>query len=286
MGSPVPPGIVQPPWSQAFPADFQGRILSTIVEGSPFSRSTTPLPTQRGSVAFGILDLEDPAWGGELSEVPDLSKDQSSYEVAVSRLSGSILVSLESIHDSDFPLSQQVSQTIIDTFSNRLDRDMIGSPGPLPRPTGILSVAAAVDGEDLQLAAISAKASIATAGGSASHIVMNPAHLGGLEAERDELGRQLYPDAAASFVGLQTVISVGATQPVVYDRARVWLVINRDYTVDLSRETEAAWSHYAQSIRVVARFALAVPQPSKACRKLTVAGAGPVSAPQAKAKAK
>ena len=89
------------------PPDWQGRVLSTIVEGAPFSRSATPLPTRRTAVAFGILDVEDPAWGGELSEVPDLAKDQSAYEVAVSRLSGSILVSQESIDDSDWPLTRR-----------------------------------------------------------------------------------------------------------------------------------------------------------------------------------
>ena len=230
------------------------------------------------------MDVNDPEWGAELSEIPDLAKDQTAYEVAVSRLSGSILVSQESIDDDGFPVTQQVSQVLTDTFSNKLDRDLIGpaaAPAP-PVPTGILAVAAAADGEDLELAAVAAKASIRSAGGAPSHIVMNPAVLGGLEAARDDLGRRLYDDPGTGFAGLQTVISVGATQPVVYDSARVWLVVNRDFTVDTSRETEAAWKHYATSIRVVARFALAVPQPSKAARKLTVGGSAPSAAAPAK----
>ena len=188
----------------------------------------------------------------------------------MSRLSGSILVSLESVDDSDFPLTQQVSQTIVDTFSNKLDRDLLGAAGPAPLPTGILSVAAEVTAADWQLAAVAAKAQIATAGGQASHIALSPAVLGEIESARDDLGRQLYPDAATTFAGLATVPAVGATQPVVYDQGRCWLVINRDYTVDVSRETQSAWSHFAASIRCVARFALAVPQPSKAARKLAV----------------
>jgi HK97 family phage major capsid protein len=266
----TPPGIVQPPWSAAFPADFQGRVLTTIVEGAPFSRSCLPLPTRRTAVAFGILDVNDPEWGAELDEVPDLAKDQTSYEVAVSRLSGSILVSQESIDDGDFPLTAQVSQVLVDTFSNKLDRDMIGAAGPAPIPAGILSVAAEVTAADWELAAIAAKAQMGTAGGTATHIAFSPAVLGTIEAARDDLGRQLYPGAAQQFSGLQTVSAVGASQPVVYARDRVSLVINRDFTVDISRETDSAWRHYAQSIRVVARFALAVPQPSKACRKLAL----------------
>ena len=41
---------------------------------------------------------------------------------------------------------------------------------------------------------------------------------------------------------------------------------------DLSNQTDSAWSHYATSLRIIGRFALAVPQPGKAVRKLTVAG--------------
>jgi HK97 family phage major capsid protein len=283
MTTPAPPGVVRPPWADAFGTDFQRRILTTIVEGAPFSRSCSPLPTQRGSVAFGILDANDPAWVAELGEIPDLAKDQSSYEVAVSKLAGSILVSQESIDDSDFPLTTSVEQVLRDTFSNKLDRDLIGGAGPLPVPTGILSVAAEVPGADWELAAVAAKAAIATAGGTASHIAVSPAVLGEIEAARDDLGRALYPDAATTFAGLATVSAVAATQPVVFDRARCWLVVRRDFSAETSRETSSAWEHYATSLRVVGRFALAVPQPSKACRKLAVAGGARAARPAGKA---
>jgi HK97 family phage major capsid protein len=276
MTTPTPPGVVQPPWRGAFGSDFQRRILTVIVEGAPFSRSCTPLPTQRTAVAFGVLETEDPSWGGELSEVPDLSKGQSEYEVAVSRLSGSILVSRESIDDADFPVTAQAEQVLRDTFSNKLDRDLLGAAGPAPVPTGVLSVAAEVTAADWELAAIAAKAQMATAGGTASHIAVSPTVLGELESARDDIGRALYPDAATSFAGLTTISAVGATQPVVYDAARCWLVIRRDFTADMSDQTDAAWSHYGRSLRVVGRLALAVPQPSKAARKLrlTAASAG------------
>jgi hypothetical protein len=45
-----------------------------------------------------------------------------------------------------------------------------------------------------------------------------------------------------------------------------------------SDQTSAAWDRYAVSLRIVGRFALAIPQPLKACRKLTVAGIAPVGA--------
>ena len=145
--------------------------------------------------------------------------------------------------------------------------------GPHPTPTGILSVAAEVTAADWQLAAVAAKAAMATAGGTASHIALSPAVLGEIEAARDDLGRQLYPDAATTFAGLTTVQAVGATQPVCYDQARCWLVVRRDFSADVSDQTSSAWEHYATSLRVVGRLALAVPQPSKAARKLAVSGA-------------
>ena len=272
------PGVRQPPWPGAFGTDFQRAALSAIVGGAPFSRACTPLPTQRHSVAFGMLDPLDPAWIAELDAIPDLAGTQGTYEAAVSKLAGTILISQESINDTDFPVTAATEQVLQDTFSHKLDKDLIGAAGPAPIPTRLLSVAAAADGTDIELAAVKAKADIGTAGGAASHFVVNPHHLGVLEAARDTTGRPLYPDASTTFAGLTTVIAVNATQPVVIDKTRCWLVVRRDFTADYSDQTDQAWSHYAVSLRIIGRFALAIPQPSKACRKLTVAGVAPLVA--------
>lgn len=134
-------------------------------------------------------------------------------------------------------------------------------------------MAAEVSAADWHLAAVAAKAAMATAEGTASHIAPSPAVLGEIEAARDELGHQLYPDAATSFAGLTNVSAVGASQPVVYDQAMCSLVIRRDFSAEFSRQAASAWDHYAISVRVVGRFAMAVPQPSKAARKLKVGAA-------------
>jgi HK97 family phage major capsid protein len=280
MTTPAPraavPGIVQPPWQAMFPADVQP-VISAIVGGAPFSRACTPLPTNRSAVAFPVLDTAAPGWIAELEAIPDLGASQSAYEVAASKLAGTILLSLESIEDSTYPITAETETILADTFSHQLDADLIGAAGPAPTPNGILSVAAAADGTDLELAAVAGKSAIGTSGGIASHFCVSPHHLGELESARDTLGRALYPDAATTFCGLTTVMSVGATQPFVFDRSRTWLVINRDFTADMSGQTDAAWSHYAMSMRVIGRFALAVPQPLKAVRKLTVAGVAPAT---------
>ena len=270
----APGPITQATWPSMFPPDV-GPVVSMIVGGSPFARSLRPLPTQRTGVSFPLVDeVSEPAWGKELDQIPVLDLEGGEYDVAVSRLSGSILVSEESISDTDYPLTQSVQQVIEDKFSNKLERDFIGAAGPHPTPVGILSVAAEVVGADLELAAVAAKGEIGTNGGEANSIAMSPTLIAGLESARDTLGRALYPGAATTFAGLATVRSVAATTAVVYDATRLWLVISRDFQAEFSRETSEAWNRFARSLRIVGRFALAAPMPVKSVRKLKVEPVG------------
>jgi len=283
----MPPGpITQALWPSAFPPDVRP-VVSAIVGGSPFARSLTPLPTARTGVSFPLVDdVSEPSWGKELDLIPVLDLEGGEYDVAVSRLSGSILISQESIDDTDYPITAQVEQVIRDKFSNRLERDFIGGAGPHPTPTGILAVASEVAGADLELAAAAAKGEIGTAGGEADSIAMSPTLIAGLESARDTLGRSLYPDAGTTFAGLATVRSVASTQAIVYDSTRLWIVISRDFSSELSRETSEAWNRFAQSLRIVGRFALAAPMPAKSVRKLKVEAVEPDRAAKSRPAAK
>jgi HK97 family phage major capsid protein len=282
MTSPTPlavvPGVGQPGWPGIAPFDLNARILAVVTGGAPFSRACTPLPTTRTSVAFPILDSADPSWSAELDLIPDLAPTQSSYQVAVHRLNGSLLISRESIDDTSYPVTQQTEIAIQERFSSKLDRDLVGAAGPSPIPNGLLSVATASDGTDLLLAAVKAKADIGQSGGTATHVALSPHFIGNLEALKDTTGAQLYPDASTTFAGLATVVTIAATQPFVFDKSRCWLVVRNDFSAQTSDQTSAAWDRYAVSLRIVGRFALAIPQPLKACRKLTVAGVAPVGA--------
>ena len=64
----------------------------------------------------------------------------------------------------------------------------------------------------------------------------------------------------------------------MYDSTRLWIVISRDFSSELSRETSEAWNRFAQSLRIVGRFALAAPMPVKSVRKLVVADPGSAQA--------
>lgn len=266
----APGNVTQASWPSMFPPDI-GPVVSAIVGGAPFSRSVTPLPTSRTAVSFPLVnDLEGAAWVPELGQIPVLGLDAGEYEVGISKLAGTILVSLESVNDTDYPVTAQVEQTLEDTFSAKLDADLIGGAGPYPVPTGVLAVAPETTGADWLAAAIKAKAEIAARGGTASHIALDPAIIGAIEDERDEIGRQLYPDAATVFAALETVSAVSATQPIVYDSSRLWLAVNRDFAVDRSEQVSEAWNRYALSLRIVGRLAICVPMPVKSCRKLKV----------------
>jgi hypothetical protein len=76
------------------------------------------------------------------------------------------------------------------------------------------------------------------------------------------------------FGGLETVTAVASTAPVVYDSSRLWLAVRNDFSAEYSTQTDAAWSHYATSLRIVGRFALCAPMPSKSVRQLAVTAPG------------
>jgi hypothetical protein len=48
------------------------------------------------------------------------------------------------------------------------------------------------------------------------------------------------------------------------------MAIRRDFSAEFSNEVSEAWSRYATSLRIVGRFALAAPLPSRSVRKLKV----------------
>ena len=60
------------------------------------------------------------------------------------------------------------------------------------------------------------------------------------------------------------------------------MAIRRDFVADFSDLVSAAWNRYATSLRIVARFALAAPLPSRSVRKLALTGAAASTGAKAK----
>ena len=111
--------------------------------------------------------------------------------------------------------------------------------------------------------------------GTATHIAMTPAVLGQQKSLGDTQSHPLYPEAGTTFAGLTTVTAVSASQPFIFDSSWLFLVRRSDFSVDLSDQTEEAWSHCGLSLRLVGRFTVAAPAPVMTLRKLTVSGVAP-----------
>jgi len=258
---------------QPFGPQLIAHIVSTIVGGSPVTSTFTRLATNRDSVAFPIVsDVTGAAWVPELGEIPALNLSDSTDTVTVAKLAGLLTVSKEAFDDASFPVERQVERLLVDKFSAKLDSDLLNGSTPTPpAPTGILAGAASVSGTDLELAAINAMVAIETAGGHPDYIAMSPTTLGQVLSERDSQDRPLWRDAATSLAGLRTVLSPALTTPIVYDSSRIYLVIRDGFHVAMSDTADGAWDHYAISLRLVGRFACAVPDANSAIRTLTVA---------------
>ena len=220
-----------------------------------------------------VDDVSEPSWGKDLDLIPPLDLESGEYDAAVTRLSGRILISQESIDDTEYPVTAQVEQVLAGQVQLEarpgLHRRRRTSPDTDRHPDrgrrgGRRGPGA---GRGRREGGRSR-----TAGGAASHIALSPPLIGELESARDEIGRALYPDAGTIFAGLDTVRAVAAVQPIVYDSDRLWLVINREFSVEMSGQVSEAWNRYAQSMRIVGRFSLAAPMPAKSVRKLSVSG--------------
>lgn len=117
------------------------------------------------------------------------------------------------------------------------------------RSAGLIGQAAQVAGPDLWAAVVTAKARIAAAGGTATHLAADPDVIGAEESRTDEDGRPLWPDGLASFAGVTVVPTAGATEPLLYDRTRVVLVVRTDYEALLSEDYAPAFERYAIALR-------------------------------------
>jgi HK97 family phage major capsid protein len=288
----MPPGLPAPPAlpSSGFgghlvPVDVQQRIIALIIEEAAFANSITRLPTSSGSVAFPTARPEGAAWLAELAQIPLMNLNDSAVVVAVAKIAGLIDIANEMLSDASINVTTQVTTLIRDSLSKQLDDGLLFGSGP-PEPVGIVATAAEVSGADLLEAVLTARGSINDAGGAATTLAASGATLAAADGARDETGALLFPNGFAAVHGLTQVTVPDLSPALVYDRARLYLVLRDDPTVEVSADFR--WDFDATSLRVKARMAAACPDPAKSLRKLAVAGAGPSGsgAPETPAKAR
>lgn len=282
MTLPSPPAIGSGGFSgHLVPPEVQARIISTLIEQSAFANSITRLPTRSGSVVFPVAAPSGAAWVAELARIPLMSLNDRAEVVAVAKLAGLLDVGNEMMDDSSVNLSAQFTTLLRDSLSKQLDQGLLFGSGP-PEPRGVVASAPEAAGADLLEAVLTARGSIADAGGTATTLAMSGAGWAAADGMRDTAGAPIFPAGFAAAVSLLPVTVPDLDPPLVFDRSRLWLVLRDDSSVEMS--TDFRFEFDATTFRVRARMACACPDPGKALRQLEV-GDGSTRAKAARAKA-
>lgn len=250
-------------------------LINAVIAGGQFSSTLARRGTDMASLVFPVVDsVDEPEWTAELDPIKVLGLEGEPLIVAPSRLSGITLISLEAVRDGGLNVTQGVEDALRAKYSAVVDRDLLTGSGEDPVPAGLIPQAAAVAGPDLWAATVAAKAEISASGGNPTHLAVSPAALGAEEARTDADGRPLWADGLATFAGVTTVPTPGAVVPMLYDAAKVYLVVRSDYEAYVSLDYGPAFERFAAALRLVVRLAAACPAPAMAMRKLTVTGTG------------
>ena len=137
-----------------------------------------------------------------------------------------------------------------------------------PQPHGALGVAASALGADLLAQVIAAKGSIGDAGGMPTTLAIKATALAAEDGKLAAGGGLAYPNGFAAAMGLTPAVVPQLATAMVYDKSRMFLVVRNDSSVEASSDYHFA--NDALSLRVKARVAMAIPDPNKAIRKLSV----------------
>lgn len=251
-----------------WPPQVVQQIINLLIEGAPFSKSLTRYPTGAHTVAFPTAQPTGWAWLAELAPIPVLTIGDAAYNTTVCKIAGIVDLSNESVSDTSYNVTANLSTVLADSLSRDLDLGIIQGAGA-PAPIGVTTIAPVTAGTALLAATAAAKGSIADAGGNATHIAINGTRLAAEDAVLSTAGGLAYPNGFAAAVGLTPVVvpALALAETMVYDSSRVFLVVRNDATVEASRDYH--FNLDAVSIRIKARVSAAVPAPQKAIRKLS-----------------
>ena len=243
------------------PPDVQARIINLLVDSAPFAASLAQVRTSSSTVAFPVAAPSGAAWINELDLIPLMSLNDDAVVVAVAKLAGLLDVSNEMMSDPTINVTANFTTLLRDSLSAQLDDGLLNGSGP-PEPTGVIAAAPQVSGTDLLDAVLNARGAIADAGGTATT-------LAAADGTRDDTGALLYPGGFAAVTGLTPVTVPGLATPLVYDRTRVFCIVNGQLS-SVEASADYRFQYDATTFRVKSRVTAAVPDPAKAIRKLTV----------------
>ena len=270
MTTPVTTGSWQ---GVLYPPDVTA-LISMIIGGSPFARSLTQYPTTRAEVAFPVASPDRPAWTAEGGTLPTIGLHDDADIVAIKKLGEILRLSNEAVTDTSVNLTVQVANLLKDSSGPELDRGLLyGSLATEPK--GVVPNVAVVDGSDLSTAITTAIGAIGNAGGTADTIAGKPSLFAGQRnVKATGSGVFLYPLGIGPQFGLAEVGCAELNDCLVYDSTRLFLIARTsDFEVAFSQDY--FFDSDSTACRVRGRFAVGMPVPNKAARKITVAGVAP-----------
>jgi hypothetical protein len=259
-------GVLSPPDVTA--------LINMLVGGSPFAASLTMYGTTRAEVAFPTASPDRPGWTAEGGTLPTIGLHDAADIVAVKKLGEILKLSNESITDTSVNLTAQVAALLRDSSGPELDRGLLyGSLATEPK--GVVPNAAVVDGADLSTAITAAIGQLGNAGGVANTIAGKPSLFAGQRnIKATGSGVFLYPDGIGAQFGLAEVGVPELNDCLVYDSTRLYLIA-RTTDFEVAFSADYFFDSDSTACRVRGRFAVGMPVPNKAARKITVAGVAP-----------
>jgi hypothetical protein len=93
-------------------------LINAIIAGGQFSNTLSRVNSNAASIVFPVLSgVDEPQWTAELAAIPWLDLEGKPLVVAPTRLSGIVLISVESFRDGGLNITQQVQAGLQAKFS-------------------------------------------------------------------------------------------------------------------------------------------------------------------------
>ncbi len=267
------------------PAQVQLEIVNRVLGGAPFARSLDPLSTGSGRVSWPTAGPTGGGWTGEGQPLKEVALNPRSYTVAAKKLSGVFDVTNEMLDDATFNIGVALGSVVTESLGPQLDDGVIrGGVDDEDSPTGVWTFAPEVGPGPLWSTIWEAVGELGDEGGVATTVALRPSTHAAEAARVDDQNRPLYADGLVRAGGLDfvTVPSLEADEVLVYDRARVRLVVRRDFSVQFSGD--AGFRQDMVATRVIGRFAIGVPVAAKSIRKFVIEGIDEAHTAAAKAR--
>ena len=259
--------------SKVFASDVVSEILNTGLAAAPIFSAFTERRTDRQSVTFPTGDPSGFDWIADLDTIPAVDPGDGALVASVAKIAGMLLLSNESITDSELNLTSEVGRLIAESMAPKADTELVYGPpaANAAAPAGFYAGLTKVTKPTLRAAVVDAASGIMAAGGTPNVVLLSPA------LWADEVNRREATTAGSGLLddlGIPLTVGVAATlkptDALVFDRAGCFGILRTDFSIEASTEAGDAWTKDGVSLRVKARLGAAIPAPAKHARSIAV----------------